>query len=250
LSGGGEYADIFLGKSSPFSASCGNVVQTGCEPFGGFALATSGKDGQGAPVSDAQPALRVPEITVGGELGRSGSTSEDTERAGVGMESNVRAAILTLSDKGAKGEREDESGRVIREMISAVGARVDHYAVLPDDKERIMDALVMLADRDGVDLVLTTGGTGVAPRDVTPEATAAVIDRELPGMAEAMRAESLKKTPHAMISRAIAGIRKRTLIINLPGSPRAVRENLAVVLPALVHAVEKIKGDPSDCAKP
>ena len=162
----------------------------------------------------------------------------------------MRAAILTLSDKGAKGEREDESGRVIREMISAIGADIEHYEVLPDDQERIKDALVMLADRAGVDLVLTTGGTGVAPRDVTPEATAAVIERELPGMAEAMRAESLKKTPHAMISRAVVGIRKRTLIINLPGSPKAVRENLAVVLPAIVHAVDKIKGDPSDCAKP
>jgi molybdopterin adenylyltransferase len=160
----------------------------------------------------------------------------------------IRAAIITLSDKGSKGEREDESGKVIREMISAVGADVRHYEVLPDERPLIAAALERLADSGEIDLIVTTGGTGVAPRDVTPEATRDVIDRELPGMAEAMRAESMKKTAHAMISRAVAGTRKRTLIVNLPGSPRAVRENLAVILPALSHTVEKIKGDPSDCA--
>jgi molybdopterin adenylyltransferase len=161
----------------------------------------------------------------------------------------IRTAIITLSDKGSKGEREDESGRTIREMVSAIGADVRHYEVLPDERLLIAAALARLADSDAIDLIITTGGTGVAPRDVTPEATRDVIERELPGMAEAMRAESLKKTAHAMISRSIAGIRKQTLIVNLPGSPRAVRENLAVILPALSHAVEKIKGDPSDCAK-
>ncbi|OGW40480.1 MAG: molybdenum cofactor biosynthesis protein [Nitrospirae bacterium GWD2_57_9] len=161
----------------------------------------------------------------------------------------MRAAIITLSDKGSKGEREDESGVVIRDMIGSAGASVDHYSVLPDEKDLIVDSLTRLCDTGCIDLILTTGGTGVAPRDVTPEATRAVIDRELPGMAEAMRAESLKKTPHAMISRAVVGIRKQTLIVNLPGSPKAVRENLAVILPALAHTVEKIKGDPSDCAK-
>jgi molybdenum cofactor synthesis domain-containing protein len=161
----------------------------------------------------------------------------------------IHTAIITLSDKGAKGERVDESGRVIREMIAGVGAVVDHYEILPDEQERIVEALKRLSDSGTIDLILTTGGTGVAPRDVTPEATLSVIDRELPGMAEAMRAESLRKTPHAMISRAVAGVRKRTLIVNLPGSPRAVRENLAVVLPALPHAVEKIKGDPSECGR-
>jgi molybdopterin adenylyltransferase len=161
----------------------------------------------------------------------------------------IRTAIITLSDKGSKGEREDESGPAIREMIAGIGAVVDHYKILPDVKERIAEELKLLSDSCKIDLILTTGGTGVGPRDVTPEATLSVIDRELPGMAEAMRSESLKKTPHAMISRAVAGVRKQTLIINLPGSPRAVRENLAVVLPALPHAVEKIKGDPSDCAK-
>lgn len=160
----------------------------------------------------------------------------------------IRTAIITLSDKGSKGEREDESGKVIREMIGDIGV-VDHYAVLPDEREVIADALIRLSDSGDIDLILTTGGTGVAPRDVTPEATLAVIDRELPGMAEAMRAESLKKTPHAMISRAAAGIRKQTLIVNLPGSPKAVRENLSVILTALPHAIEKIKGDPSDCAR-
>lgn len=162
----------------------------------------------------------------------------------------IRAAIITLSDRGSRGEREDESGRVVREMISAAGASVEHSMVLPDEKQQIIDILASLSDSGTVDLIVTTGGTGVSPRDVTPEATRAVIERELPGMAEAMRAESLRKTPHAMISRAVAGIRKQTLIVNLPGSPRAVRENLLVILPALPHAIEKIKGDPSDCGKP
>jgi molybdenum cofactor synthesis domain-containing protein len=159
----------------------------------------------------------------------------------------IRAAIITLSDKGSKGEREDESGQTIREMIAGINALVGHYEVLPDEKQRIIEVLSRLSDSGGVDLIITTGGTGVSARDVTPQATLAVIDCELPGMAEAMRAESLKKTPHAMISRAVAGIRKQTLIVNLPGSPRAVRENLAVILPALPHAIEKIKGDPRDC---
>jgi molybdenum cofactor synthesis domain-containing protein len=159
----------------------------------------------------------------------------------------IRTAIITLSDKGSIGERIDESGPVIREMLSNTGAVVEHYEVLPDDTAQLIGVLTRLADSGTIDLILTTGGTGVAPRDITPEATRAVIDRELPGMAEAMRAESLKKTPHAMISRAIAGIRNRTLIVNLPGSPRAARENLAVILPALSHVIEKIKGDPSDC---
>ncbi len=159
----------------------------------------------------------------------------------------LRAAIITLSDKGSKGEREDESGMIIREMIRSIGASVGHYEVLPDEKQSIVEVLSRLSDSGTIDLILTTGGTGVSPRDVTPEATREVIERELPGMAEAMRAESFKKTPHAMISRAIAGIRKRTLIVNLPGSPRAVRENLAVILHALPHAIEKINGDPREC---
>ncbi len=159
----------------------------------------------------------------------------------------IRTAIITLSDKGSKGEREDESGVIIREMIAGIGASVGHYEILPDEKSLIIAALTRLSDSGDVDLILTTGGTGISSRDVTPEATLHVIERELPGMAEAMRAESQKKTPHAMISRAVAGIRKKTLIVNLPGSPKAVRENLAVILPALPHAVEKIKGDMREC---
>lgn len=162
---------------------------------------------------------------------------------------SIRTAIITLSDKGSAGERADESGQVIRELIADVGASAVHYEILPDEKSRISETLKKLSDSGSIDLILTTGGTGVAPRDVTPEATLAVIDRELPGMAEAMRADSLKKTPNAMISRAVAGIRKQTLIVNLPGSPKAVRENLAVILPALSHTIEKIKGDPSDCGR-
>ena len=163
---------------------------------------------------------------------------------------SIRTAIITLSDKGAAGEREDESGKVIRELLSGIDAVVAHYELLPDERSKIAGTLQRLSDSGDFDLIVTTGGTGVAPRDVTPDATLAVIDRELPGMAEAMRAESLKKTPRAMISRAVAGIRKQTLIVNLPGSPRAVRENLSVILPALPHAIEKIKGDPADCGHP
>lgn len=161
----------------------------------------------------------------------------------------IRVAIVSLSDKGSRGEREDESGIIIRDIVESIGASVAHYELLPDELPLIAAALERLADSGSIDLILTTGGTGVSPRDVTPEATRGIIDRELPGMAEAMRASSLQKTPHAMISRAVAGIRKQTLIINLPGSPRAVRENLSVVLPALSHAIEKIKGESADCGR-
>ncbi|HLB25956.1 MAG TPA: MogA/MoaB family molybdenum cofactor biosynthesis protein [Nitrospirota bacterium] len=160
----------------------------------------------------------------------------------------IRTAILTMSDKGARGEREDKSGAAIREMVAGI-AEIIHYEVIPDEREIIKDRLIKLSDEAGAGLILTTGGTGVSPRDVTPEATLEVIGRELPGMAEAMRAESLKKTPHAMISRAVCGIRGRTLIINLPGSEMAVRENLAVVLPAIPHAVEKICGSEAECGR-
>lgn len=162
----------------------------------------------------------------------------------------ITAGILTMSDKGSRGEREDLSGKEIERMIKELPADVKAYEVIPDETEVIKAKLIEYADRLCLDVVFTTGGTGVTPRDVTPEATKAVIERELPGMSEAMRAESLKKTPNAMISRAVCGIRKQTLIINLPGSPRAVRENLAVVLPAINHTVEKIKGSPSECAVP
>ncbi|MBI2875911.1 MAG: MogA/MoaB family molybdenum cofactor biosynthesis protein [Candidatus Tectomicrobia bacterium] len=161
----------------------------------------------------------------------------------------IRYAILTVSDKGARGEREDRSGPAIREMLPDPPYRLHSYQILPDEREEIARALKELADENQVDLVLTTGGTGLAPRDVTPEATAEVIEREVPGLVEAMRMEGLRVTPLAMLSRAVAGIRKETLIVNLPGSPKGVRENLAVILPVLPHAIEKLLGDPGECGK-
>jgi molybdopterin adenylyltransferase len=155
--------------------------------------------------------------------------------------------ILTLSDKGSRGEREDLSGPEIRRIIASLPGRVEAYEVIPDEEEIISRKLVEYADQKCLDLILTTGGTGLSPRDVTPEATRKVLDKEVPGIAEVMRAEGMKITPTAMLSRATAGIRGRCLIINLPGSPRAARENLMVILPALQHALEKIQGDPSDC---
>lgn len=159
----------------------------------------------------------------------------------------MRVGVLTVSDRGSRGEREDANYRTIREMMLGIGAEVVHYEVIPDEKEVICDRLIALADDLLLDLILTNGGTGLAPRDVTPDATLEVINIEVPGMAEAMRAEGLKKLPLAMISRAVAGVRGRTLIINLPGSPKGVRENLGVVLPAIPHAVEKLKGSEEDC---
>ena len=157
-------------------------------------------------------------------------------------------AIITISDKGARGEREDLSGPAIKELLTPLPSQVQFYRVIPDETEAISDTLKDCSDKLNCDLIITTGGTGVGLRDVTPEATRAVIEKEIPGMAEVMRMESLKKTPHAMISRAVVGTRRHSLIINLPGSPKAVKENLKVLLPALSHALDKIKGDDSDCA--
>jgi molybdenum cofactor synthesis domain-containing protein len=155
----------------------------------------------------------------------------------------IRVGILTVSDKGARGEREDTSSLVIREVLSAVDASVDEYEVVPDELRDIAGKLRSWADEVQLDLILTTGGTGVAARDVTPEATLVILDRVVPGLVEVMRSESLKKTPMAMLSRAVAGIRKNTLIVNLPGSPKAARECLEAVLPALPHAIELLRGE-------
>ena len=155
----------------------------------------------------------------------------------------IRVGILTISDRCSKGEREDKSGDVIRKIMSQFGTRVVDYAIIPDNKEKIVGKLTEWSDEGGVDLIITTGGTGLAPRDVTPEATQDVIDRIVPGFSEAIRAKGIKKTPHAMLSREVSGVRGETLIVNLPGSPKAVRESLPVILPALPHAIEVIKGE-------
>lgn len=153
-----------------------------------------------------------------------------------------------MSDKGSQGLREDLSGPAIAEMLAGAAVSIVQTLIIPDEIEQISQAIIQFADVEKLDLILTTGGTGVSPRDLTPDATLKVLDKQIPGMAEAMRIASMKITPHAMISRAIAGIRGRSLIINLPGSPKGATENLAVVLPALKHAMEKIQGDPRDCA--
>lgn len=158
----------------------------------------------------------------------------------------ITVAVLTLSDKGSKGEREDLAGPLIREMITGMGATVEYYEVIPDEKDLIKEKLMDYSKK--VDLVLTTGGTGLSPRDVTPEATLEVIDKEIPGIAETMRSAGLEKTKRAMLSRAVAGVRGNTLIINMPGSPKAVKEGLEAIMDVLPHAIEKIKGSTEDCA--
>ncbi|HEY3081657.1 MAG TPA: MogA/MoaB family molybdenum cofactor biosynthesis protein [Chloroflexota bacterium] len=159
----------------------------------------------------------------------------------------VRVAVLTVSTSGARGERaEDVSGATIREMAAAAGWSVAEHRLVADDRAEIAAALREWAEGDAVDLIVTTGGTGLSPTDVTPEATRDVLEKELPGMAEAMRSASLAKTPRAMLSRAVAGARGRCLIVNLPGSPRGVRECLEAVLPVIGHAVEILQARPTD----
>jgi molybdopterin adenylyltransferase len=157
---------------------------------------------------------------------------------------SLRIAILTVSDRSASGERPDISGPALAEMVETQGWQIVRQAILPDDRQALEYRLITWADGGEIDVVLTTGGTGFSPRDVTPEATQAVIERAAPGLAEAMRTASLLVTPHAMLSRATAGIRKRTLIVNLPGSPKGAIENLQVLLPVLPHAVQLLREDP------
>lgn len=159
-------------------------------------------------------------------------------------------AVLTVSTKGAAGKRQDTSGEALKHILTAAGFIDTDYAVVPDDAETISATLRRWIDEQKIDLVVTTGGTGVSPSDVTPEATAPLLQRQLPGMAEAMRAKSLSITPHAMLSRGLAGIRETSLIINLPGSEKAARENIETILSAIPHALYKIKGGSADCGAP
>ena len=157
----------------------------------------------------------------------------------------IRVGILTASDRSARGEREDASGPMLARLVAEQGWSVDRQSLLPDEEASIRGLLASWADSGELDVILTTGGTGFASRDVTPEATRAAIDREAPGLAEAMRAASLKITPHAMLSRVVTGIRRKTLIINLPGSPKGAVENLQVVIPVLPHAIQLLREDPA-----
>ena len=161
-----------------------------------------------------------------------------------------RCGVLTLSDKGSRGEREDTSGPLLQEMLRAKGFAIVLTRIIPDQQALIEATLRQWVDEEGLDLIVTTGGTGVSPSDRTPEATRAVIDREIPGLAEAMRMASLKKTIQAVWSRGIAGIRGNCLILNLPGSKKAAGENLEAVLPALGHGLYKLKGGDADCGQP
>ncbi|HEX8137848.1 MAG TPA: MogA/MoaB family molybdenum cofactor biosynthesis protein [Pyrinomonadaceae bacterium] len=160
------------------------------------------------------------------------------------MGERIRAVVLTVSDRSARGEQEDVSGRVLAELLEEMGAEVLAREILSDDLEPLSERLRAVAERADVNLIVTTGGTGFAPRDNTPEATRAVIEREAPGLAEAMRVETMRQTPTAMISRGVCGIRSGTLIVNLPGSPNGVRESFAVIRPVLRHAVSQLAGQP------
>ena len=162
----------------------------------------------------------------------------------------LNLGILTVSDKGWRGQRDDESGKAIRDNLSLLDSRVVKYEVIPDETDVIAGKLAEWADEGSVDIILTTGGTGLAQRDVTPEATLSIVDKVVPGLAEAMRAETFTMTPFAILSRAVAGVRGKCLIINLPGSPKGVQECLKVILPVIPHAVEIIKGEVTEHKAP
>jgi len=158
----------------------------------------------------------------------------------------IKVGILTISDKGSKGEREDQSGKVIGEVVKEINGEVKYYQIIPDEKNIIQEELIKAVDKLHLDLILTTGGTGLAKRDVTPDATLEVIEKEVPGISEIIRSESFKKTDRAILSRGVAGIRKESLIINLPGSPKGVRESLEIILEALPHGIEILKGQATE----
>ncbi len=164
------------------------------------------------------------------------------------MDEVFKAGVLTISDKGARGERKDQSGETAAGMLKDWGFVVVRKEIVPDNIGQIADALIKWADNEEISLIVTSGGTGLSPTDVTPNAMKEVIDYEVPGIGEAMRAASLQKTVHAVLSRAMAGVRGTCLIINLPGSPSGVKENLSVILPALKHGLSKLAGDTTDCA--
>lgn len=187
----------------------------------------------------------MPKEGIFGEVLKGGTIKVDDE---IEVIKTYKIAIITASDKGSRGEREDKSGQVIKEKVSSLG-EVVNYAIVPDEKAELKEMMMEFADKNKVDLILTTGGTGLSPRDNTPEATLDIIDKIVPGIPEAIRSESYKITPKAMLSRGVAGIRKKTLIINLPGSPKAVAECLDVVLPVLDHGLEILSGQGGECAR-
>lgn len=161
----------------------------------------------------------------------------------------IKTAIVTISDKGSKGERKDETGKVLQDILEKEGYKVEEYKIIPDEINIISEELIKLCDEKKVNLIITNGGTGFSKRDVTPEATEKVIEKHVPGFGEAMRVSSLSITPKAILSRGIAGIRKDSLIINLPGSPKAAVENLQAVLGAIPHGIEILLGETSECAR-
>ncbi len=161
----------------------------------------------------------------------------------------IKVGILTISDKGSRGEREDLSGKVIEEVVKKINGEVKYYQIIPDEKDIIQEELIRAVDNLHLDLILTTGGTGLGKRDVTPEATLAIIEKEVPGISEIIRSESFKKTNRAVLSRGVAGIRKESLIINLPGSPKGVRESLEIILDEIPHGIEILKGQVTECGR-